>query len=479
MLKKKIINLLCICAMVFIAQLFLIKTNAYVGNGFVWNKTEISVDLNTNFDDYIKDFEVKFYYKGELTDEVVKVSLDSFYYGNLTVSTNAVETKVVKMIATVQGYSSYDRRDILVHVVDTEFPVITKIKDLDFEIGEAVNYSDYFTFSDNDKVSSFQFNDSAVNYTVPGVYTLNVVVSDLAGHVVSENFNVSVSDKSIPDLVLANFITVEYGDVEFDIKKYVKASDSYEGDLTSSVQMTGLDVFKLGDQTVTISVSDSTGNIRRVNKIITVVDTTAPILELSRYNDTIYLGEEAPDFKNYIKRCTDNTASISADDVAIDAESFLMEYGSYTITFTVCDANANYCVRKLNINVSYKEAPVIECKDLEFEQNATINLKDYIKVTDLYDESISSNYKLYDSAVDTKTPGKYEVFVEATNMAGHSTISKFYVTIKSKNTDTQNTLYDVYEYIYENKLIIILAIIAISGVIIALCIKKKKTKSDL
>ena len=65
-------------------------------------------------------------------------------------STNIVETKAVKMIATVTGYSSYDRRDILVHVVDTEFPKITKIKDLDFEIGQVINYDDYFKFSDND-----------------------------------------------------------------------------------------------------------------------------------------------------------------------------------------------------------------------------------------------------------------------------------------------------------------------------------------
>lgn len=113
---------------------------------------------------------------------------------------------------------------------------------------------------------------------------------------------------------------------------------------------------------------------------------------------------------------------------------------------------------------------------MEFEQNETINLKDYIKVSDLYDESMSSNYKLYDSALDTKTPGKYEIFVEATNMAGHSTIAKFYVTVKAKNSDTKNTFYDIYEYIYENKLVIILAIIVISGVIVGLLIKKANKK---
>lgn len=476
MLKKYRIKVILLVLSVFICQLFLLNVNAYVGNGFLWNKTEIYVDLNSNFDDYIKEFEVKFYYKGDLTNEEVKVSLDSFYYGNLTISTNIVETKAVKMIATVPGYSSYDRRDILVHVVDTEFPKITKIKDLDFEIGQVINYDDYFKFSDNDKIESYQYNDSKINYSVPGLYILNVVVSDPSGHTLSENFSVSISDKSMPDLILSNFITVEYGDLDFDIKNYVKASDSYEGDLTSSVTISGLDIYKLGDQTVTIFVSDSSGNVRSVSKVITVVDTTAPVLELSKYNDTIYLGEETPDLRGYIKRCDDNTSEINMSDVEIDATSFLMEYGSYTITYKVHDKANNYCIRKLNLSVSYKEAPVIECKDLEFEQNETINLKDYIKVSDLYDESMSSNYKLYDSALDTKTPGKYEIFVEATNMAGHSTIAKFYVTVKAKNSDIKNTFYDIYEYIYENKLVIILAIIVISGVIVGLLIKKANKK---
>lgn len=63
MLKKYRIKVILLVLSVFICQLFLLNVNAYVGNGFLWNKTEIYVDLNSNFDDYIKEFEVKFYYK--------------------------------------------------------------------------------------------------------------------------------------------------------------------------------------------------------------------------------------------------------------------------------------------------------------------------------------------------------------------------------------------------------------------------------
>lgn len=474
--KKKI--LLCF----IIISLFLLssnKVNAYVGNGFVWNQTEISVDLNSNFDDYIEEFEVTFYYKGTMTDEPVKVSLDYFYYGNLTISTSTVETKIVKMIATVPGYSSYDRRDILVHVVDTEFPKITKIKELDFEVGQVVNYDEYFMLSDNDKIESYQYNDSKVNYSVPGTYPLSVNVSDVSGHIVSENFNVVISDKGIPDIIISNYISVEYGDLDFDIKRYVKANDSFEGDLSDNVVMTGLDVYKLGDQSVTIAVSDSNGNTRRVNKIITVVDTKAPTLELTRYNDTIYLGDDPPDFSQYIKACYDNTCDIDTSKIEIDSMGFNMLYGTYTITYKIKDDFNNYCVRKLNLNVSYKESPIIVCRDLEFKQNEIFDLTEYISVSDKYDDSVSEHYQIYSDAVDNKTPGKYEVVVEATNMAGHSTIEKFYVTIAGTNSLTEDSLFDIYEYIYENKVIIIITLIVITVVVIVIYKKKKQTKTSV
>ena len=71
MLKKYRIKVILLVLSVFICQLFLLNVNAYVGNGFLWNKTEIYVDLNSNFDDYIKEFEVKFYYWGTSKIEIL------------------------------------------------------------------------------------------------------------------------------------------------------------------------------------------------------------------------------------------------------------------------------------------------------------------------------------------------------------------------------------------------------------------------
>lgn len=473
MLKK---NIGFVFSLIITLFVFANKTQAYAGNGFIWNKTEVSINLNSNFDDILDTFEVKFYYKGEITDKEVKVELDSFYYGNLSITTSTVETKIVKLIATVDGYSSYDRRDITLHIVDTEPPKILKLKELEFEVGQVVNFEEYFRFTDNDEVSSIEIIDSKINFSVPGNYELEIIVCDNSYNYVKEKYNVYVCDTTAPSILLTNFITVEYGDIDFDIRNYVKVTDTYEGDLTSSVTLEGLNIFKLGDQTVTVSVVDSSGNRTTVSKVITVVDTTAPTLELTCYSDIIYLEDGIPDFASYIYKCYDNVDDLTIDDVIIDSSDFSFIYGAHTISYKLIDKTNNYSIRNLNLNVSYKTAPTITVEDLEFDQYQTFNLGNYIKVTDLYDDSISNNYLLYDSNLDSSTPGTYEIYVEATNKAGQTSIAKFYVTIKSQYTDNENIVYDVYDYIYDNKLILIGVLLISVGIIVYVIKKKKKTK---
>ena len=173
---------------------------AYVGNGYIWNKTEISINVNDNFDDYLKEFEVKFYYKGEMTTAEVKVSLDKFYYGNLSISTSEVGRKTVKLIAEAKGYSTVDRRDIILNVLDRIPPSITQIKELNFEIGKPFNYSEYFSIKDNYGIKSIQFLDSKVNPSIQGTYDLEVIVTDDGDNTICRNYKVIVRSTATPVL---------------------------------------------------------------------------------------------------------------------------------------------------------------------------------------------------------------------------------------------------------------------------------------
>lgn len=475
-MKRKIFVSIVVFLLVFI--LLEKKSSAYVGNGYIWNKTEVSINVNDNFDDYLDSFEVKFYYKGEMTDAEVKVSLDKFYYGNLSVSTNEVGRKTVKLIAEAKGYSTIDRRDIILNILDNQLPEITQIKELNFEVGEPFNYSDYFMVTDNYGISSIQFLDSNVNQTVPGSYNLGVLVTDNGGNIVNKNYKVIVRSTSTPVLSLANFVYVEYGDLDFDITKYVSASDSIEGDLTSCVKIDGLDVYKLGDQTVTISVANSNGYVTKKEKTITVIDSQAPTLELSTYNDVIYLEDEKNfDLKNYITKCNDNCDNLSEDDVIIDSSDFSYTYGSHIIEYKLCDSSKNYTIRKLNLNISYKTAPTITASDQEIKINSSLNLQEIISVSDPYDDYIEDSVIIDTGTLDLTKAGKYEVSIEATNKAGNTSVKKIYITVYSDKTPSQNTISNLIDTIYENKIIVII-VLALASIAIVYLIKKKKKNKE-
>lgn len=472
MLRRKF---LAVVLTFIILLMFSFKSEALSGNGFIWNKTEIEIPLDSNFLDYLDEFKVSFYYKGEMTSEEVKVKMDDFYYGDLTVSTSEVGTKTVKLIATVAGYSSFDRKDILVHIVDKEAPKIELRTALIFTIGNPVNYEDYFIFQDNDEIITKVIDDSKVNYTVLGNYEITVSISDKSLNTTSNKYTVSIIDKLKPSISTVSFIEVEYGNLDFDIRDYVSANDDLDGDITANVKIDGLDVYKLGEQVVTIYVSDSSGNEEKVSKTITVVDREAPKLELSTYYDTIYMSDTDLDLAKYISKVEDNCTKLTVDSVTIDASDFELSFGSHKVVYTVCDEALNYSKRILTLNVTYDEAPVINASDMTFKQNEKFDLRDYIKVTDKYDSTVSDSYTIDDSVLDVTKPGTYEVIIEAINKAGLKTQKVIYITISKENSEAKDSTNEIYDYIYENKKMVgIIIVILTIGVVYYLKNKKKK-----
>ncbi len=451
------------------------EAKALSGNGFIWNKTEVSIPLNDNFESYLDEFEVKFYYKGQILDDVdVKVEIDDMYYNNFVVSTKEVGVKTVKLIATVLGYSSYDKKDVLVHVVDTKLPTITQVQSLIIPLGSAVNYNEYFLFRDNDEITSCIINDGSVNYTKIGVYPISIIVIDKSGNRVEQNYNVSIVDKGKPSLETASFIEVIFGDEDFDIRDYVKASDNLDGDITNNIEYFGLDVYKLGKQSVTIKVEDSNHNETVVTKEITVVDNVAPVIELTTYFKTISSFEK-PDFKSFIKNITDKCdKSNLLEKVVIDDSDFEEEFGTYDIIYTVYDASGNKATRNLSLTITYNSAPIIEANDLVFKQNEKFNLKDYIKVTDEYDENI--NVTIDESILDKSTPGTYEIIITALNKAGIKSEKIIYVTIKSDRGESFSIISQLYDYIYENKLMFAILILGTTCTIFYFFFRKKEFK---
>lgn len=451
------------------------EASALTGNGFIWNKTEVTVPLYDNFEDYLDEFDVSFYYKGQVVPNAyVKVELDDMYYNDFVVSTKDVGTKQVKLIATVRGYSTYDKRDVLVHIVDEQMPMITQIKPLIITLNQKITLDEYFLIKDNYAIESAYLLDDKVNYTKLGTYPINIVAFDKSNNKIIKTYNLYIVDKEKPSIEVANFIEVNYGDEDFDLLDYVKASDNIDGDLTKLIEYdkSTLDVYKLGPQNIKVKVSDKHGNETLTEVLITVVDNEAPTVELTKYFASVQIGTK-PDFKEFIKKVGDNCdKELTLDDVVIDDSEYEDTFGTYTIYYTLIDSSGNKIERKLSFSVSYNSYPIIEATDLVFKVGERFDLKDHIKVYDEYDSNL--HVTIDDSVLDINTPGKYEIVITALNLAGLKSEKSIYVTIESGKSEVENIFDNIYDYIYENKMTVILLILGASGGVIYLVMRKKR-----
>lgn len=452
---------------------------AYTGNGFVWSRSDLYVDVNTSFDSYISQIDVKFYYNGNLTNEDVIVELDRFYYGSNTIATDTVCDKNVMLYAYVPGYTNYSRKNILVHIVDNEYPVIKQIKSLSFGVKESFSEVDYFSITDNNKIdeSTIKYDYKEYELAKLGEHLITVSASDVAGNRTERTFTYNIIDKNKPTLSTASKIEIEYGSLNVSLSDFVTAYDEEDGDLTNAISYSGYDPYKIGNQLVTFSVEDSSGNKDEVVKEISVVDLKAPTLELTTYSDTYYIEDiDTLNLNSYISKVYDNVDELSFDDVIIETGDLSKAIGNYQIAYTLFDKAKNYTKRYLSIQIRYKSAPIIEASDFTIEVGDSIDWSKYVSVSSLYDQNVSTNYSIDSKVLDPSQIGTYEVIIEAMDYAGNETTKSIMVTVKNDNSSaTKDSVSDIYTFIYNNKLIIIVVIVAIF-IYLIIFIKKKNKK---
>ena len=452
---------------------------AYTGNGFVWSRSDLYVDVNTSFDSYISQIDVKFYYNGNLTNEDVIVELDRFYYGSNTIATDTVCDKNVMLYAYVPGYTNYSRKNILVHIVDNEYPVIKQIKSLSFGVKESFSGVDYFSITDNNKIdeSTIKYDYKEYELAKLGEHLITVSASDVAGNRTERTFTYNIIDKNKPTLSTASKIEIEYGSLNVSLSDFVTAYDEEDGDLTNAISYSGYDPYKIGNQLVTFSVEDSSGNKDEVVKEISVVDLKAPTLELTTYSDTYYIEDiDTLNLNSYISKVYDNVDELSFDDVIIETGDLSKAIGNYQIAYTLFDKAKNYTKRYLSIQIRYKSAPLIEASDFTIEVGDSIDWSKYVSVSSIYDQNVSTNYSIDSKVLDPSQIGTYEVIIEAMDYAGNETTKSIMVTVKNDNSSaTKDSVSDIYTFIYNNKLIIIVVIVAIF-IYLIIFIKKKNKK---
>jgi hypothetical protein len=262
-------------------------------------------------------------------------------------------------------YDIYEN-GVLIYTLTREVVVLDPIQisfstifDLTHELGsdpinfEALLFNVYTNSEDYDV-----FVEESIDYLAVGVYEVIITVKDLFGFEASQTFEVSIEDRTAPEVTLnASVDTIYVGTT------YVDQGIAYTDLSTTSVQsITTLNTESPGVYTITYEVSDTYDNQNIVTRYIHVIENNQINMYIASALTTIRVGETfvAPEC---FAQLNGETYTCSIDMQTLNR----LVVGDYEITYSVSISGRVY-VRTFVIFVvarEYKESVAIMFKNKE------------------------------------------------------------------------------------------------------------------
>lgn len=263
-----------------------------------------------------------------------------------------------------------------VHVVDNTPPVvITKALEIALdENGRAtLNAEDLAgSIHDNCGIWSIQASKTEFNCDDIGQNTVILKVEDVQGGVTEAEVTVTVTDNT-PPVLHTNPVTVYLdaeGKAEITAETVGAGSSDNCGIDSLTLSRTEFDCADIGEHEVTLKGTDKSGNESEQTVIITVADTTAPVILA---NDvTLYL-----DAGGKATLTTEQADGGSTDNCGIQSRELqytdfsCIDLGEHTVQYTVRDKSGNESITSITVTVRDTTVPVAMARDMILELDAT------------------------------------------------------------------------------------------------------------
>lgn len=335
-------------------------------------------------------------YDGDLSSQIVVVN-------NVNVNTVGSYTVTYSVSDSSNNAATVVARTV--NVVDQTAPTITILGDNPATIEAGSSYTDAgatATDNYNNDVTADITVTSTVDTNTIGSYTVTYSVSDASGNQATAVRSVIVEDSTPPSITLLGStpVSVEAGSSYSDAG--ATATDSYDGDLTSSIATNNnVDSNTVGSYTVTYTVSDSSGNTATASRTVNVVDTTAPVITISGANPVnVDLGTT---YNDAGASATDANDGDLTSSITVSSNVDTNTVGTYTVTYTVSDAAGNQATETRTVNVVDNNNPTTHYIDIQgyafSPSSITINVGDTIVWTnyDSASHTVTSNDGTFDS----------------------------------------------------------------------------------
>ncbi len=314
----------------------------------------------------------------------------------------------------------------VVTVIDDMAPVISCPTDIvtntDAGLCSAiVNFADAIA-SDNCNVTVSQTAGLPSGSDFPvGVSTVEFTATDDGGNTTSCSFTITVEDNEAPVAVCQD-ITIQLdanGDATITAADVDGGSNDACGVDTLAIDIDTFDCSNVGDNIVTLTVTDVNGNVSTCTATVTVEDATAPEV----FCQDIIVDLDDAGTVTILPTDIDN-GSTDACGIAtyeLDIDTFDCSHvGDNTVTLTVTDVNGNSATCTATVTVHDVTDPVLTCMDItvELDENgeATITPDDVIASSDDACGILTTAVDIFEfNCDDIGTPVTVQVFAEDNN----------------------------------------------------------------
>ncbi len=295
------------------------------------------------------------------TDNIDGDLTSSIVVGGDIVDTNAGGVYVVTYnVSDAAGNAATEITRTVNVIPDTTAPIITRIGAATINLELGASYTDQgATATDNidgDLTSSIVVGGDVFDTNIVGAYVITYNVSDAAGNAATEaTRTVNVNpDTTAPIITLIGASTLNLNVGETYNEQGATASDNLDGDLTSSIVISGIvDTNLAGTYFVNYNVSDSFGNAaNQITRTVNVnADLTPPVITLIGASTiNLIVGDI---YNEQGATATDNIDGNLTSSIVIAGTVNTAVTGIYMVTYNVSDAagnDATEVIRTMNVS---------------------------------------------------------------------------------------------------------------------------------